>query len=206
MDAGINEVPGQDLVLAPLPQGIEIHGDPGRGGSLLPAGELPGLQPAVKTGAPPVGFQNEAGNPPVSSRQDPFQIDHLGIVPAVLDTPVVAGGIDRMIHCRRKAQIVSRPVHGCPLERSKGLGDKKGSAHGDPAPPAAFLLRNLIVVGRADPVCQLRDLHAVLLRLRGQAQHKVEFHPAPAASERLPRPGQDLLLRDAFVDHIPQAL
>ena len=83
-------------------------------------------------------------------------------MPAVTDTLVIVGGINRMIDLRRKTQIIPRMEHGSPLEGSEGLGDKEGCTHRDLASSIPFGLGHLFIIGRRNPIGQIRDSNPVL--------------------------------------------
>ena len=202
----INEIPGQDLVLVPLPQGIKIHIHADIGSRLLPSGIVPGIQPAVKHCPQPVGFLNEIRCAAVTPCQNSLQEDHPGIVPAVADAPVIVSRIDCVVDRRSKPQIIPGMVHGRPLEGCEGLGNEEGSAHCDLAAAVPLLFGHLFIIGGRDFIGQVGDCDAVLLRLRGQPQHEIELDLVPAAAESLPCAVQDLLFGNPLVDDIAQPL
>ena len=94
-------------------------------------------------------------------------------MPAVAYTPVIVGGVDRVVDLGRKAKIISRVEHGSPLKRGKWLGDKKGCADRDLAAPVPLLLRYLLIIGRRNFIREIGDGCAVFRCLCGKSQHKI---------------------------------
>ena len=111
-----------------------------------------------------------------------------------------------MIDGRRKAEIVPRAVHGRPLKRRESLGHKEGSADRDLAAAVPLFLRDFFIIGGRNSVGQVRDRDPVLLRFCREPQHEIELDLVPAPAEGFPGSGEDLLFRDALVDHIPEPL
>ena len=204
--ADLNKVPGENLVLFPLSQGVKIHvhADVGRG--LFPAVIIPGLQPAVKQSPQAVSLRDQVRRPAVAAGKNPLQIDHRRIMPAVSYTLVIMSFVDRMVDRGGKPQIITRAIHRRPLERGKWLGNKKRSAHRDLAAPVSFLLRHFFVIRCRDLICQIRDRDTVFLCLCGKSQHKIEFDLVPSAPESLPGTIENLLFCYPLVDDITQTL
>ena len=126
-------------------------------------------------------------------------------MPVVAYALVVFHILHFMIDRRCKAQIITRVIHHRPLERREWLRDKEGCRYGDTALSVSFLLGNLIVLLR-DLLRQMGDILPVLLRLCRLAEHEIELHLVPSASESLPCTMKNILLRQALVDDIPKPL
>jgi hypothetical protein len=84
-----------------------------------------------------------------------------------------------------------------PLKGRMGLRDECGQAHGHMAAAVRF---------RQRPIGQLRDAFDVFVRFSGQPDHEIELERFPAGGEDLSRRSQQIRLRVAFVDRIPQPL
>ena len=85
-----------------------------------------------------------------------------------------------------------------------GLGHKIGSGHMDPQAP--LFIDGVFLPGKNHLIDQVRNAQYVLVGLRGKAQHKIELDAIPAPGESLGAGGEDFLLRQILVNHIPQPL
>ena len=95
-------------------------------------------------------------------------------------------------------------AHPRPLEGGEGLGHEEGGAGHHLHLPVALRLGDGVVVGLRHLLGEKSDSLDVLHRLRGKSHHKIELHPVPAALEGVGSAGEDGLLREPLVDHVPQ--
>ena len=102
-------------------------------------------------------------------------------------------------------QILFLRIHGRPLEGRKGLRHKEGRADADLALAVSLLFWYLVISDR-DLIGKFRNCAHILLRLRGQPQHKRELYLVPAALKGHAGPLQDILSGQSLVDHIPEPL
>ena len=115
-----------------------------------------------------------------------------------------AGG-DRLPQQPLLAPELLRRILRLPLERGEGLGYKAGDAdrHADPLPLG---LVRVAVIAVDDLLPEPRDAHDILIRLGGRRVIKKQLHRRPAGAESLLDRAEDFLLRQVFVDGIPQPL
>ena len=102
------------------------------------------------------------------------------------------------------AQIFLRGDLLFPLEGRVGLGDKV--RRGDVNAKAPFLVHGVFFPRQDHLVHQLRDAENILVRFRGQTQHKIELDIVPAAGKGVGTGRQNFVLGQIFVDDVPQAL
>ena len=97
------------------------------------------------------------------------------------------------------------PAHGRPLKRSKRLRHKARHRHRHIDAASLRLVRH--VVKRVHNLLrQMDDPRDILVRFGRQPHHKIELYICITAGKRRFAGTQDLLLRDVFIDYIPQAL
>ena len=97
-------------------------------------------------------------------------------------------------------------AHLRPLEGGKGLGNEERCTGHNLHLPRSFFSGNRLKEKRGNFIGKLGDAADILFRLRGQAQHKIQLHSCPAAFKGHGCTLEDYLLRQAFIDNIPQSL
>ena len=96
-------------------------------------------------------------------------------------------------------------AHSCPLEGSKRLRHKKGGA-GDPLDFSIPAFLGNLIIRLGDLFRKQGDPLHILHGFCGKTQHKIQFDPIPAALKGRRSACEDLLLRQALIDHIPKSL
>ena len=92
-----------------------------------------------------------------------------------------------------------------PLEGREVLRHEHRGAHRDAQARGTLLLGKREIAG-ANQRGQAGDAKYVFVRLRGQADHKIEFDRRPALLEGVRHGAYQIFFGDAFVDDVPQAL
>ena len=136
----------------------------------------------------------------VTSGKHGFQRAQLHTVVIVLD----GLGIEMILQQLTSSQILLRGDLLFPLEGRVGLGHKIGRGHMDPKAP--LFVDAIFLPGLNDFIYQLRNAQHIFVGLRGKSQHEIKLDVAPAARKGPGAGGEDFLLLQILVDHIPKAL
>ena len=95
----------------------------------------------------------------------------------------------------------------CPLERGKGLRNKKRcTCHNLYLAIDALILRNRLKKDGCNLIGQFGNPPDIFLCFCGKPQHKVKLYPCPAAFKGKCRALQNILFRQTFVNDISKAL
>ncbi len=96
-------------------------------------------------------------------------------------------------------------THSGPLEGCERLRNKEGRAGHHLNLSISLILWNFII-RLGNPLRQQRDSFHILHSLCWKTQHKIKLDPVPSAPECLCGAGQNFLLCQPLVDHIPETL
>src|SRR5665647_653136 len=207
VEAGVDVVPGQNLVLLALPRrepgNIDGLFRQSRCGSTHPALVVEVFAPAIEPGTVTPCRLDDLADSTVTATQQPFDDSGLAIVVAESDGRCITlVGPDHVTQLLQPRVGLLGAELGAPLERCVGLGHEPADRHGatdvaltaDPPP------------GLDDPLGQVGDLQHVLVGLGGQAAHEVQLHVAPAGGEGGSDGVDQVVLADRLVDHSANAL
>ena len=97
-------------------------------------------------------------------------------------------------------------VLGGPLERGEGLGHEHAGRGRHAHAALGPLLLGHAVEGVHHLFRQIADAAQVFVGFGGQAHHEVQLHAAPAAFKSAGDGTDQIVLRDALVDHVAQPL
>src|SRR6478609_3454222 len=207
VEAAVQVVPGQHLLVGALAGGVPVDVDAGAGQALLGGGDpalvREVLAPAVEAAAVLVDGPDDGADPAVAAGEQ--ALDDAGLAVVVAEADVLA---ELAVAADRVAQLGEPLVGGLggqlrgPLERGVRLGDE-----------AADRDRAADVVGAGDLAALgddvLRhgaDLEDVLVGLGGQAAHEVQLHLAPAVAVRGGHRVDQVLFGDHLVDDLADPL
>src|ERR1035437_5181279 len=207
VQAGVEVVPGQHLVLLTL-----ASGEPGDVDRLVRQGDLgtphPAfiaevLAPAVEPGTVTPGRLDDLADTAVTAGQQSFDDAGFAIVIAETDgrgvPPVAPDRVAQLLQPRvglRCAEL------GAPLERGVPFGDEP--TDGDGAPDVT--LTGDPSPGLDHPLGEVGDLEHVIIGLGGQTAHEVELHLTPAGRVGRGDGVDQVVLADHLVDDLADAL
>ena len=157
---------------------------------------LPGVKLCAFT---PCGLQHFAHSP-VAPSQHSLQKAGVRVVP-VIGNGLGGDGLPQQLH---PPLVFLLGDLRFPLKRRVGLGHKPRGGHGDSDAP--LLVGSALPPRVHDAGSQIRNAQHILVRFRGQAQHKIQLHGVIAACKSRAAGCQQLLLGHIFIDNVPQAL
>src|SRR5690606_20118718 len=206
-EAGVEVVPGEDLLVGALAGGVPVDVDAERGEGLVGAGHpaVVGevLAPAVEAAAVLVDRADHRADAAVAAGQQALDDAGLAVVVAEADGAAVLLVAADLVAQLAEAFVglLGGELRG-PLEGGVGLGDE--AADGD---------RAADVVGAGDLAAlgdhaggHVGDLQDVVVGLGGQAAHEVQLDLAPAVAVGRGDGADEVVLGDHLVDDLADAL